>query len=373
MKSSPTWHVSPPPGSAQFVFETPVFDPSCCLRSYIGIPQTQNEMKKLMIHTLSSYCSTASAFIVIAPIATHQQTGTPCNFTSYQTRMWTRAEQFCHAAVKGVDSMWIATSEEAIDKMGSHKLLSMGNRWMTEILHVFEGTATDDVDKLVLIAPLLGLYAELYACADDIRSDPTAPGNQFLNKMLETIEGNKDTIFPARTKIQSRPSVLKPSRSMRLDLSPQEELSVGDVVLAFGDLVSSLEQLLDHDDELRSELRAAGLTRRGLTAKAATRLNHLASRKTFISRSRNSSTRFARRTATDGQASNESRKTAVKTRATRGTGQVRGAPQLGHTSLATNTFFVKDYRTTAALTSYFKPGRKAQITVSSDDHGPVAV
>ena len=55
---------------------------------YISIPQIPCELQKLAIHTLSSYCSSASAFIVIAPIATQKNTGQQCDFTSYQTRMW---------------------------------------------------------------------------------------------------------------------------------------------------------------------------------------------------------------------------------------------------------------------------------------------
>ena len=63
---------------------------------YISIPQTPCEMQTLAIRTLPSFCTYASAFIVIAPIAKQKETGAVCNFTTYQSRMWTcRAVQPC--------------------------------------------------------------------------------------------------------------------------------------------------------------------------------------------------------------------------------------------------------------------------------------
>jgi hypothetical protein len=252
---------------------------------YVSIPQTPCEMQNLAIRTLSSYCSNAAAFIVVAPIATHAQTGQHCNFTSYQTRMWTRAEQFCHAAVHGIDSMWIATSEGAIDKMGSHKLLAMGDRWMTEILHVYEGHATDDMDKVALVIPILGLYAELYACSSDIEKDPTGV-NKFLSRLLTVISDHKKTIFPKRTNIMSRPSQTGASGGLHGKASVQHYdgkiVTQGSVVRLFAELVSEMERMLDKDDALRDELRASGLRRRGLTAHLAEEIQKIASRKTTV-------------------------------------------------------------------------------------------
>ena len=271
---------------------------------YISIPQVQCELQNLAIHTLSSYCAASAAFIVIAPMATQQDTGQHCNFTSYQTRMWTRAEQFCHAAVNGIDSMWIATSEKAIDKMGSHKLLAMGDRWLLEMLHVFDGEASDDMDKIAMAIPMLGVYAELYACADDLESEN--PGSShFLSRMFELIREYKHEIFPDAIKLSARGDQAQrprglhgnPSLHTQLLLHDARGMRAGTVVYLFRDLVPALERRLDRDDALRNELRTKGLERRGMAVEAAKKLTKL-SRKTtglFAERSRKTTGQFAER------------------------------------------------------------------------------
>ena len=259
---------------------------------YISIPQTPCEMQQVAIRTLAAYCTTATAFIVIAPIAKHQQTGSVCNFTTYQSRMWTRAEQFCHAAVCGLDSMWIATGEGAIDKMASHKLLSMGDRWLTEVCHIFDGAATDDTDRLALVTPILGLYAEMYACAGDL--DDRAAGSFgkdqgfSLRKMLKVIEEDRDAIFPSGMVIQPRHDPQRRRSDALLDVlgqpRPRNSGQHGNQPLAsadrgshstpqrielFGTLVREMELLLDSDEVLLREMREQGLRRRGLVATAA--------------------------------------------------------------------------------------------------------
>ena len=261
-----------------------------------SIPQTPCKMQDLAIHTLGSYCSTASAFIVIAPQALHRDTGRICNFTTYQTRMWTRAEQFCHAAVNGIDAMWLATSENAIDKMASHKLLTMGDRWLLEVLHVFEGSASNETDKLEIATPLLGLYAELFACQEDVHMDSTS-SNQFLSKLLDTIGKNKDSIFPAMLRIDGRLD----SKGHALNLGNVRhllngvEILPGSVVSLFEDLVPALERLLSEDEDLRGELRHRGLQRRGLKVQAIEQLSKASKAPTRPSRKSTRATRAASR------------------------------------------------------------------------------
>ena len=296
---------------------------------YISIPQTPCEMQTLAIRTLPSFCTYASAFIVIAPIAKQKETGAVCNFTTYQSRMWTRAEQFSHASVCGINSMWIATSEAAIDKMSSHKLLGMGDRWVLEICHVFEGLASNDMDRLALVTPLLGMYAELYACASDIDEHalahrttkrertskervPSKEGGKALTlermttlirqrttstqeydeeeetnfnllKMMDHIFANKSSMFPATT-------VIDPESTIEPGYDPTEFGGQHGNTVAllgkqgpqkfelFGDFIAAMEDLIDGDEILRDELRRKGLQRRGLPAAAAEALRQKVSR-----------------------------------------------------------------------------------------------
>ena len=48
--------------------------------------------------------------------------------------------------------------------------------WLSSNLRVFEGEATDEYDKLTLVLPLLGLYAQLYATHSPKASQPQALG-----------------------------------------------------------------------------------------------------------------------------------------------------------------------------------------------------
>lgn len=200
----------------------------------------------------------------------------------------TRAEQFCHAAVNGIDSMWIATSEGAIDKISSHKLLAMGDRWLLEVLHVFDGVASNDMDKLAMGIPMLGLYAELYACADHLEGDKSS-SNRFLSHMFELICEHRQAIFPEAITLSKSfeqsfrtaaalPQGLRgnPSLYSQLLLHGIADSRAGTSVTLFRDLLPALERLLDRDDALRNELRAKGLARRGMAVNVAKQLTKLA-------------------------------------------------------------------------------------------------
>ena len=53
--------------------------------------------------------------------------------------------------------MWLATSLTECRKAVAEE------NWLRANLRVFDGEATDEYDKLTLVLPLLGLYAQLYA------------------------------------------------------------------------------------------------------------------------------------------------------------------------------------------------------------------
>ena len=210
---------------------------------YSSIPQVSAEPLKLAIHSLSAYASLASAFVIAAPLVTHINTGAPCDFSTYRRRTWCRAEQACHLFRNGLDSMWVATSEQSVlpvrgvKESGSKETevaaatliqarlrahtankarevgLSDGPpdipsfkraqgslsyrdwkslteaEWMQESILVFEGDITNELDKLALVTPILGLYAELYAC----RGSDEVP---FAAEMLQLVRSKRDIVLP---------------------------------------------------------------------------------------------------------------------------------------------------------------------------------
>ena len=64
--------------------------------------------------------------------------------------------------------------------------------WLGESIRVFAGDITNEMDKLALVQPILGLYAELYAvCAVD-----KAKEIDFAHDVLRLIQGARDEILP---------------------------------------------------------------------------------------------------------------------------------------------------------------------------------
>ena len=64
--------------------------------------------------------------------------------------------------------------------------------WLGESIHVFKGDITNEADKLALVLPILGLYAELYAvCVVD-----SAHEVPFAHNLLSIIQSSRDEILP---------------------------------------------------------------------------------------------------------------------------------------------------------------------------------
>ena len=165
---------------------------------------------------------------------------------------------------------------------------------LLEMLHVFNGHANDPAEKLSLVLPFLGLYAELYACTDMVTADP------FLHKVANTIALHKRTIFPSSMLLPPKGSAAvggarrasgttawRPSRrgskaagAAAGAASPAGRggKSSGEAAAAaaaptrvslFGSLLGAMEALIDSDAELKAELRAQGGIRRGVKLAAA--------------------------------------------------------------------------------------------------------
>jgi len=126
---------------------------------YCSIPQRSRGMQKLAIASLAGYSSVAHAFVIVAPPVMHEDTGLLCDVRTYNRRMWCRAENLCHSMRNGTAYMWVATGTGAADivKQADDEAFLWSN------LRVFGGEATMEEDKLTLVVPILGLYAELYA------------------------------------------------------------------------------------------------------------------------------------------------------------------------------------------------------------------
>jgi len=125
---------------------------------YISIPQRTRNTQKLAINSLASYASIADAFVIVAPTVIHNNTGLECNVATYNKRMWCRAENLCHSLRNGIHDMWVVTSTDSVAKLKDDAEFMQSN------LRVMQGDSTREDDKLTLVLPILGLYAELFAC-----------------------------------------------------------------------------------------------------------------------------------------------------------------------------------------------------------------
>ena len=171
---------------------------------YLSIPQRCRGMQQLAINSLPMYIpmytsvadafsqdlprsptishalrytSVANAFCIVAPPLTHEHTKQLCDLQTYNRRLWCRTENFCHTLRHGCDDIWVATSPTSCSKLfarrkgdgasdgdGEHGD-GGGRAFLQQNLRVFEGDCTVEADKLQLMPPFLGLYAEIYALA----------------------------------------------------------------------------------------------------------------------------------------------------------------------------------------------------------------
>jgi hypothetical protein len=227
---------------------------------YSSIPQVSAGVTKLAIQSLSAYSSLATEFVIVAPPVVHLDTQKTCDFATYRRRAWCRAEQLCHLFRNGMDDMWLATSVERIErlhacqadnplapwparpaaaasrlkraatavKMSNTALASMRvepvaevrrpmteQDWLNESVRVFQGDITKEMDKIALVQPLLGLYAELYAvCKEDSKREERAV--PFAHSVMELIQTARGEILP-RAMVRSEAA----TRSSRLRLLEQ--------------------------------------------------------------------------------------------------------------------------------------------------------
>ena len=130
---------------------------------YSSIPQRSRQTQSLAIASLSTYAALAHAFVIVAPPLTHETTQQPCDVHTYNRRMWCRAENLCHSLRNGVEAMWLATGTGA-DEI-SHLADDHGDAraFLESNLRVMHGECSVHEDKAMLVLPILGLYAQVYA------------------------------------------------------------------------------------------------------------------------------------------------------------------------------------------------------------------
>lgn len=175
------------------------------------------------ISSLSAYSACAAAFVIVAPEVEHADTKALCSVATYRKRMWCRAEQLFHTLINGTGSMWLATGETSVAPLTDDPTWSSAG-----LLKVFEGEATDESDKLMLMMPVLGLYATLCATVMHEREQRRAhsaatdeakatgwerrlPQRSTLEELLDVIEADKESVFPREVVVRETEA----SRAMR--------------------------------------------------------------------------------------------------------------------------------------------------------------
>ena len=173
---------------------------------YCSVPQGHKGMQGFAINSIASYAACADAFIVVAPdVPHHDLPDVMCNVDQYKKRLWTRVEQLCHGLANGSQNMWVATSLTECRKAVAEE------NWLSANLRVFDGEATDEYDKLTLVLPLLGLYAQLYATHSSQHRATLQQSNAGQEKAIQhplvwkELCEHKQEIFPARIVINKRP------------------------------------------------------------------------------------------------------------------------------------------------------------------------
>jgi len=231
-------------------------------------------MQRLAINSLAMYTSVAHAFCIVAPPLVHADTSAVCDIETYHRRLWCRTENFCHMVRHGVHTIWMSTSPTECVKMfeeGSSssqfaafvaelsvpqpghasaseedaaphqgQALACRQAFLAQNLRVFEADCTVGSDKLELVAPFLGLYAEIFAAtvAEKIegRRTHTQTGQWVMHEMTKY----KSEIFPSYINMLVKDAI-----------TGKEEMQE---VPLFGELVSLMERRIERNEAQRNLL-----------------------------------------------------------------------------------------------------------------------
>jgi len=162
---------------------------------YCSIPQRHKGQQQLAISSLPAYARLSHCMVVICPEAKHTNLQSVCNFQTYQTRGWCRAEVFAKICGTGVENTFVVRSVAADDPENlAMEPVNTDDDWVANALRVFNGKFTCcsrgiehgecDVEKLVM--PALELYYSVLQQQDK----PSL--KNFANLMIK----DKDALFP---------------------------------------------------------------------------------------------------------------------------------------------------------------------------------
>ena len=209
---------------------------------FSSIPQQHTGLQAVAVQSIGLYAACTSAFIAVAPTCLHADNKVECNLSTYRRRMWCRAEILCHGLRNGSHEMWVATSPNdcthirdldssshvtGLEDMhtadhvakSSDKSEAFRHLWLAESMHVFQGDATRELDKKMLVPPILGLYAEIYASSRHQPPSP-APSNRrsSRNPSFNDLGSCRE---PADPRSRRRPSTSSAVGSAMIPQSPR--------------------------------------------------------------------------------------------------------------------------------------------------------
>ena len=168
-----------------------------------------------------------------------------------------RAENLCHSLRNGIGAMWLASADGVCEKMEEDI------EFMESNLHVMKGDATVPEDKVTLVVPILGLYAELVA-RDLAEIDPKRNGERKRKKMADIVAQCSDVELSASGSSNAERSINYSSphavlniinRVGKAEIFPEKLVfDDGKTRELFGPLVGMMEKLLREDEGVRQQL-----------------------------------------------------------------------------------------------------------------------
>jgi len=169
---------------------------------YSGIPQKNRNVQMFAIDALPSYAANSNYFIVVAPSVRHSDTGMPQDRSTYNSRMWCRAEQLSRISQCGMRDFYFA--EDSGLCSGQELLGASWEAYLADVMNVFSGEATCcsekhqrgtktlSCDRQRLVTPMMSLIASLQARVSVCMSDLDEESEAWIERLLAHLE----TFFP---------------------------------------------------------------------------------------------------------------------------------------------------------------------------------
>eukprot|EP00746_Dinoflagellata_sp_MGD_P052031 gnl/MRDRNA2_/MRDRNA2_230913_c0_seq1.p1 gnl/MRDRNA2_/MRDRNA2_230913_c0~~gnl/MRDRNA2_/MRDRNA2_230913_c0_seq1.p1 ORF type:complete len:287 (-),score=56.47 gnl/MRDRNA2_/MRDRNA2_230913_c0_seq1:28-777(-) len=152
------------------------------------------------IDALMTYVNYSSAFVILAPPATHADTGDACNFETYNSRGWCRAEQAAYLLSKGTENMFCLDCAPGPNSVRAMEKNSMA---ASKALMVLEGGFTccsrghegmQHCDREQLVDAMCWLYSSICIGKD----------NKHMTDLYQFMQANRDQIFPKSFVFESK-------------------------------------------------------------------------------------------------------------------------------------------------------------------------